>query len=48
MRYDWDDSVSSVTSTSNAIISPDQSPSKIHKAENIGQDHPSCDDLPVQ
>uniref|UniRef100_A0A1I8EU91 Protein kinase domain-containing protein n=1 Tax=Wuchereria bancrofti TaxID=6293 RepID=A0A1I8EU91_WUCBA len=44
MKYDWDDSLSSGTSTTNAI-SPDQSASRSHKAENIGQDRPSHEDL---
>uniref|UniRef100_A0A0R3RIU8 Protein kinase domain-containing protein n=1 Tax=Elaeophora elaphi TaxID=1147741 RepID=A0A0R3RIU8_9BILA len=47
MQYDWDDSISSVTSTSNAI-SFDHSPPNDHKAANVGQDRPTRDDLPVQ
>ncbi|CAG9538724.1 unnamed protein product [Cercopithifilaria johnstoni] len=47
MRDDWDDSISSVSFTSNPI-SFDHSQSNSHKAENIGQDYPSRDHLPVQ
>ncbi|EFO18269.1 CK1/WORM6 protein kinase [Loa loa] len=47
MRYDWDDSISSITSSSN-VISIGQSSSKSHKAENIQQDHPSYHDLSIQ
>uniref|UniRef100_A0A915PZP7 Protein kinase domain-containing protein n=1 Tax=Setaria digitata TaxID=48799 RepID=A0A915PZP7_9BILA len=46
MRFDWDDSLSSITSTSQAV-SFDQSPSQTHNAENFGRDRPSHDDLPV-
>ncbi|KAM3715673.1 Tau-tubulin kinase, partial [Dirofilaria immitis] len=47
MRYDWDDSISSITSPSNPL-SFERSPSEIHHAENMGHDRPTRDDLPVQ
>ncbi|VBB33483.1 unnamed protein product [Acanthocheilonema viteae] len=46
--YDWNDSISSITTSTSNAISLDHSPSNNHKEKNIGQDCLSRDDLPVQ
>ncbi|VDK85790.1 unnamed protein product [Onchocerca ochengi] len=46
-RYDWDDSISSITSSPNTVTF-EQSPAEVHHAGNMGRDRPTRNDLPVQ
>ncbi|VDO41785.1 unnamed protein product, partial [Onchocerca flexuosa] len=46
-RYDWDDSMSSI-STSPSVATLERSPAEVHHAGNMGHDRPTRNDLPVQ